>query len=147
MSFDSRSKQRLEALGRTLPKKLSLPDAAKGLPGPGPESAVPRGKQGEAGRHSLEKEQDPAELFRVLMQTSPDGTVPPHLLERLRELETSTRMPPPQERGSRTAGHQGPRAQPQGRASSPSGRASAGGKEEQDLYSAFAQRLLEDDDA
>ena len=146
MSFDARSKERLEALGRTLPKKLPLPDAAKGPPGPLPQAAAIGGKQGEGARHSLEREEDPAELFRVLMQTSPDGTVPPHLLERLRELETSSLVPPAQERASKTPGLPGPRAQPHGRASSRSGRASAAGKEERDLYSAFAQRLLDDDD-
>jgi len=157
MSFDARSKERLEALGRTLPKKLPPPDASKGLPTAGPLPSGTGGKQGEAGRHSLEREQDPAELFRVLMKTSPDGTVPPHLLERLRELETSAQAPPGQELGSaskgantqgiKTPSSKTPKAKPQARASNRSGRATGVGKEEQDLYSAFAQLLLEDDDA
>ncbi len=146
MNFDARSKERLEALGRILPKKLPLPDATKGLSTGVPQPAGSGGKQGEAARHSLEKEQDPAELFRVLMKTSPDGTVPPHLLERLRELETSPQAPPAQEKGSKPLAGQAPKAKPQGKTSSRAGRGS-GSKEEQDLYSAFAQLLLEDDDA
>lgn len=136
MSFDARSKERLEALGRTLPQKLPLPGST-----PPPSG----GKPAEAPRHSLEKEEDPAELFRVLMQTSPDGTVPPHLLERLRELESSKATPGIGQR-SDTAGPQGARTKPQtGRSNQPR-RAKRVGKEEQDLYSAFAQLLLDDDD-
>ena len=145
MSFDARSKERLEALGRTLPQKLPLPEASKGPPtGEAQPSATGR-KQGEGPRHRLEREQDPAKLFRMLMKTSPDGTVPPHLLERLRELETSPQAPPAQEKGSNPPVGQAPRAKPAGKTSSRPGRGA--GKEEQDLYSAFAQLLLEDDDA
>jgi hypothetical protein len=49
--------------------------------------------------------------------------------------------------GIKTPGSKTPKAKPQARASSRSGRANGVGKEEQDLYSAFAQLLLEDDDA
>ena len=77
------------------------------------------------------------------MQTSPDGTVPPHLLERLRELESSAATPG---KGSQAAGAQGARTKPQtGRSNQPR-RAKGVGKEEQDLYSAFAELLLDDDD-
>jgi hypothetical protein len=159
MSFDARSKERLEALGRTLPTKLPLPDSK--IPTGVPQPSGREGKQGEAPRHTLEREQDPAELFRVLMQTSPDGTVPPHLLERLRELETLPLAPPAKgmgnrserlskdspTQGSKTPGAQAPRAKTQARRPSRSGRATGVGKEEQDLYSSFAQLLLEDDDA
>ncbi|MFM9073818.1 MAG: hypothetical protein ACKOOC_10560 [Cyanobium sp.] len=147
MSFDARSKERLEALGRSLPKKLPLPDASQNA------FASTAGTSGAAlnpreSRHRLEQEQDPAELFRVLMKTSPDGTVPPHLLERLRELEAS----PPSASAQALANlpgrsPKGAGAKPKARPSSQSGRATGVGQEERDLYSAFAELLLDDDDA
>lgn len=78
MSFDPRSRERLESLGRSLPQKLPTPQSTN--PSPVASSG--------AGRHRLETEQDPEALFRELMTASADGTVPSHLLERLRELET-----------------------------------------------------------
>jgi hypothetical protein len=83
MSFDARSRERLEALGRTLPQKLPLPAA--------PESRPPLAgtkKTDTAPRHRLEIEQNPNELFRALIEASSDGSVPSHLLDRLRSLET-----------------------------------------------------------
>lgn len=77
MSFDPRSRERLEALGRSLPQKLPAPQP----PNPVVESS-PR-----AGRHRLETEQDPDALFHELITASTDGSVPSHLLDRLRELE------------------------------------------------------------
>lgn len=73
MAFDPRSRERLEALGRRLPQPLPAPPAA---------SPAPPRRQ-----HAIETENDPAQLFRELMRASPDGTVPDHLLQRLRELE------------------------------------------------------------
>ncbi len=75
MSFDARSLERLQALGRQLPQPL---------PKPAPPAASTRP---EPKLHPIEREQDPEQLFRELMQASVDGTVPPHLLDRLRELE------------------------------------------------------------
>lgn len=143
MSFDARSKERLEALGRTLPKKLPLPEPSQASPTGGAQSSDGGGKVGEASRHSLEREQDPAELFRVLMQASPDGTVPPHLLDRLRELEGASKAPATHPVVPPSAG---PAREVRTKASRRSGPASGVGKDEQDLYSAFAQLLLEDDD-
>jgi hypothetical protein len=183
MSFDARSKERLEALGRTLPKKLPLPEPApnprassapqgaasspsapigsrpqkprspgKKAEGQGVQSATDNRLPRETTRHRLEREQDPAELFRALITASPDGTVPPHLLDRLRDLESprqpaaalATSQPPATAaatrarttpKGSASAGKRGGRRAPaQGRPS-----------EDQDLYTAFAQLLLEDD--
>ena len=69
MSFDPRSRERLEALGRTLPQKLPNTQQAPADPSP------------VAGRHRLETEQDPEALFRELITASADGSVPSHLLE------------------------------------------------------------------
>ena len=72
--MDPTSLERLAALKRRLPQKLSLPESkpAQGQP---------------MGRHPLETTQDPEKLFAELINASPDGHVPQHLLERLRGLE------------------------------------------------------------
>lgn len=185
MTFDARSKERLEALGRSLPQKLPLPEppktarAANPLPasqgqgptgprptgtgptGPEPQRPAIKGSPGEAARHRLEREQDPAALFRALVTASPDGTVPPHLLDRLRELETSHQPPiataTPETSaalnrlsgkaiakttpGTPLEGSKGNTAAGNRRTSRKPGRAT----EDQDLYTAFAQLLLEDE--
>jgi hypothetical protein len=133
MSFDARSRERLEALGRQLPQKLPTPaPTAPTLPvDPAPQ-----------GRHPLELERNPEQLFRELMQASADGTVPPHLLDRLRQLESSpsgstTTAPtgtaaPRQHKGSRRRAGQGPLGP----------RRVEGADAE--LYTSFQQLLLED---
>ena len=74
MSFDPRSLERLRELGRQLPKPL-----------PDPEGPVtPKARQV---KHKVETEQNPEQLFRELMQVSEDGTVPEHLMARLKMLE------------------------------------------------------------
>jgi hypothetical protein len=113
----------------------------------------------------VETEQDPQKLFRALMNVSADGSVPPHLLERLRQLET-----PPTSAGSPVAGS--PRPGPAGGpGSGPGGGQSSDGASpgaasrrrtptprtganrrppaddtERELYTAFQQLLLEDGD-
>lgn len=136
MTLDARSKARLEALGRTLPKKL---------PPPGPPAAEPLPSGNQSGgvrpepgaRHRLEKEEDPAELFRALMTASPDGSVPPHLLERLRDLETP--------RGVETSPAPGRDLAPGTKRSPRPNRGERRVGDEPDLYTTFAQLLSEDD--
>ena len=192
MTLDARSKERLEALGRTLPKKLPLPvpetpataatPAAPRAAGrrPGGDAAQPGGDAARAGgarltkpeaqRHALEREEDPAKLFRALITASADGSVPPHLLDRLREIE-GTRGPaaagsaasptsaagqgltPSPGTPTRTTAA-GPRSGGNGGKGGPSaGNRRSGRKtsriaanEDQDLYTAFAQLLLEDEE-
>jgi len=84
MAFDPRSLERLKELGRTLPKPL--PSAAPASPEP---------KRASEQRHRVETETDPDALFRELMTVSADGTVPPHLLERLRQSELQKLAQPP----------------------------------------------------
>ncbi|MEA5390476.1 hypothetical protein VB738_04285 [Cyanobium gracile UHCC 0139] len=150
MSFDARSRERLEALGRQLPRPLPAPPPptpAAGAPAPG-SSALER-------RHPVETEQDPQKLFRALMNVSADGSVPPHLLERLRQLET-----PPAAGSPRP----GPAGDPSGdpnsagassgattRRRTPPPRTGANRRPpaddtERELYTAFQQLLLEDGD-
>ena len=151
MSFDARSLDRLRELGRSLPKPLPKPEA----PPPAPKASEQR--------HKVETETNPEALFRELMQASPDGTVPPHLMARLKELEGS-RSPRRRPSGAASAvpldaaragielGREEPPAAPPapqkkpGRTTAPKpGRARS--SEEESLYTAFQQLLLEDDDA
>lgn len=125
MSFDPRSLERLRQLGRSLPQPLPVPEPPR------------RAGRPEPPRHPVETEQEPEQLFRELMQASADGSVPPHLLDRLRQLEGRRQpagtVPPP---GSTAK----PAARPAGK---PPGRSGA----DSDLYTAFQQLLLEEDDA
>lgn len=76
--MDPTSLERLAALKRQLPQKLPLPNQV-----PDHKSA----QRQSVGRHPLETAQDPEHLFGELMNASPDGHVPDHLLKRLRSLE------------------------------------------------------------
>ena len=80
MTFDSHSLERLKELGRKLPKELSKP-----------QSNELKNQKEEKNQklHPVETETNPEKLFRELMEISPDGNVPPHLLERLKELESN----------------------------------------------------------
>jgi hypothetical protein len=136
MSFDARSRERLEALGRTLPQKLPLPLT--------PASPPPSGRKADtAPRHRLETEENPDALFRALVEASADGSVPPHLLERLRELETTQ---PGNRPGAGAVLNSTPGTRPtRNRAISPPPRRASG--PERDLYDAFDDLLhLERDD-
>lgn len=154
MSFDARSRERLEALGRQLPRPLPAPPPptpAAGAPAPG-SSALER-------RHPVETEQDPQKLFRALMNVSADGSVPPHLLERLRQLETPPAPGGPRP-GAPAARSGEPGREPTGADASPGAaprrpaptprngakRRLPADDTERELYTAFQQLLLEDGD-
>ncbi|QNI94709.1 hypothetical protein SynA15127_01633 [Synechococcus sp. A15-127] len=141
MSFDPRSLERLRELGRQLPQKL--PDPA------GNANATTTPKTGPK-RHRVETEQDPDALFRELMTVSEDGTVPEHLMARLKQLEArrqppatnplespirSSELPPP------PSGSSG-----KGKTTRPRRPSVTPGSEEESLYVAFGQLLLEDDE-
>jgi len=157
MSFDARSRERLEALGRTLPQKLPLPPK---LASPSPAGS----KADTAPRHRVELEENPEDLFRALMEASADGSVPPHHLERLRELEVAQpgrrsgagaalNINPGVRPPSATAEREGPSPLPSApsrrrtpkRPTNPPPRRASG--PERDLYDAFDDLLhLEHDD-
>jgi hypothetical protein len=136
MSFDARSRERLEALGRSLPKPLPAPTPPQQVAAKATEK-----------RHRVEVEENPEDLFRELMQVSPDGTVPPHLMERLRDLEARRQGPIPVAERTTT-----PTAAPSTGRNRPTGANSVGradartAAEHGDLYTAFQQLLLEDDE-
>ena len=139
MSFDPRSLERLRELGRQLPKPL--PDQE------GP--VTPKARQV---KHKVETEQNPEQLFRELMQVSEDGTVPEHLMARLKMLEgqrsssstpvagaldVDSRLPPlPVSQAGK------------GKTTRPNRPDVAPGSEEESLYIAFGQmfhEMLEED--
>jgi len=128
MGLDQRSLDKLKELGRRLPQALPQPPAQ------------PTSNQLEPlpGRHPLETESDPKRLFQRLMQASPDGNVPPHLLARLKQLEAE--LPP----SSQQSSGQPKQRQGQRRRQQQAQRPQAAGDEA--LYVAFEQLLLEDDD-
>ncbi len=80
MTFDSHSIERLKELGRILPKEISKPQSS--------ELKNPTETKNQK-LHPVETETNPDQLFRELMEISPDGNVPPHLLERLKKLESN----------------------------------------------------------
>ncbi len=135
MSFDARSRERLAALGRSLPKPLPPP--------PPPQQATPKATDK---RHRVEVEENPEALFRELMQVSPDGTVPPHLMERLRALEARRQGPTPE------PGRTIPSPDQSTGRSRPTGANTVGRADPRtaadhgDLYTVFQQLLLEDDE-
>ena len=134
MALDPRSRERLEALGRTLPQPLPVPEPRR-----------TRREQAAAPRHPLETEQNTEQLFRELMAASPDGTVPPHHLERLQQLEQS-RTPRRAAQASPGQAPSAPRGNDSKAAVSKGALRRQPSGEEADLYTAFAQLLLEDEE-
>lgn len=150
MSFDAHSLERLRQLGRSLPQPLPVPEP--------PKTRSPRANQP---RHKLETETNPETLFAELMQASADGTVPPHLLDRLRSLEAERRERRPVA-GSATpaSGAVTPASGAAAAVAAKRGQSRRSGSgnglgrpdprlvgEHQELYTAFQQLLLEDDEA
>ena len=143
MSFDARSLERLQQLGRSLPKPL-----------PKPEPAAPDPPAGQK-RHRVETETDPQALFRELIQVSPDGSVPPHLLDRLRQAEADQQRARQAEQRQaiqrRSAADQAAASGLQARGASRElrpnrQRRAPASSEELELYTAFQQLLLEGDE-
>ena len=144
MSFDAHSRERLEALGRTLPQPLPQPQPAAG--------SSPRATEK---LHRVEMEENPEALFRELMQVSPDGSVPPHLMDRLRQAEADQQRQrqAEQRQAIQRQSSPGPTAasglQPRGASNElrPNRqRRPPANSEELELYTAFQQLLLEGDE-
>ena len=140
MSFDPRSLERLKELGRSLPEPIAPPQQNTDRPVKATEK-----------RHRIETEDNPERLFQELMKASSDGTVPEHLMARLKEAErhiasqnkakAKAQVPP----SSQTLSRQ-PLRGGQGKTTRPSRPDVAAGSEEESLYVAFGQLLLEDDE-
>ena len=80
MTFDSHSLERLKELGRKLPKEISKSQS---------NESKNQKETTKSKLHPVEIENNPEQLFRELMEISSDGNVPPHLLERLKTLESN----------------------------------------------------------
>ena len=140
MSFDPRSLERLKELGRSLPEPIAPPKQSPDHPVKATEK-----------RHRIETEDNPERLFQELMKASSDGTVPVHLMARLKEAErhvatqnkAKAKAQIPQ--SSQTLSRQ-PLRGGQGKTTRPSRPKVAAGSEEESLYVAFGQLLLEDDE-
>ena len=137
MSFDPRSLERLRELGRQLPARL-------------PEEKPASAPKASQVRHRVETEKNPEELFRELMKASQDGTVPEHLMDRLKQLEAQRKPSAPP--SPFNSNNDSPdlalpvRSQPgPGKNTQPKRPKVDPGSEEESLYVAFGQLLLEDD--
>jgi len=128
MSFDAHSLERLRQLGRTLPQPLPKPQE--------PAEQSSRAAAASERRHRVETETNPEALFRELMQVSPDGSVPPHLLDRLRQAEATQQQ---QQRRPATPSPAAALRRQRGQRQTPQ-------DDHQELYTAFQQLLLEDED-
>ena len=80
MPFDNHSFERLKELGRKLPEEISNPQT---------QDSKKFKETKNQKLHPVEIETNPEKLFRELMEISPDGNVPPHLLERLKKIESN----------------------------------------------------------
>ena len=144
MSFDPRSLERLRQLGRQLPEAL-----------PTPENDTKRSGKVSRPRHKVETEQDPKALFHELMQVSQDGTVPEHLMARLRDAEERVdserrqKLNAPSPSTLDSAATQtafSNRSTGKGKNTRPQRRDVAPGSEEDSMYVAFGQMFLEEHD-
>ena len=140
MSFDPRSLERLKELGRSLPEPIAPPQQPTDRPLKATEK-----------RHRIETEDNPERLFQELMKASSDGTVPEHLMARLKDAErhvaiqNKANTKPQILPSSQTLSRQ-PLRGGQGKTTRPSRPNVAVGSEEESLYVAFGQLLLEDDE-
>ncbi len=140
MSFDPRSLERLKELGRSLPEPIAPPQQPTDRPLKATEK-----------RHRIETEDNPERLFQELMKASSDGTVPEHLMARLKDAErhvaiqNKAKAKPQTLPSSQTLSRQ-PLRGGQGKTTRPSRPNVAVGSEEESLYVAFGQLLLEDDE-
>ena len=144
MSFDPRSMERLRQLGRQLPEPLAKPEAPTG------GSSKPTRKL-----HRVETEDDPQALFHELMKVSADGTVPEHLMTRLKQAEAKAEQElkrPSREATPRPDSSTSPLPSPPGRQAGkgkntqPRRPQVVPGSEEESMYVAFGQLFLEDDE-
>ena len=80
MNLDPHSLERLRELGRQLPKEIRKPN---------PSKIKDLRSHKNKNLHPVEREKNPEQLFRELMDISHDGNVPDHLINRLKKLESN----------------------------------------------------------
>ncbi len=127
MSFDSHSLERLRELGRKLPESL-----------PKPNNNSKSNQEIKSNLHPIETEENPQKLFEELIKASPDGTIPPHLIERLRKAESL-------EFKKSIHSNNNISSENIKKSNSNSQKSPKSIKQKDDLYIAFEQLLLEED--
>tara|TARA_B100000700_G_scaffold141762_1_gene157753 strand:- start:4162 stop:4527 length:366 start_codon:yes stop_codon:yes gene_type:complete len=85
MTFDSHSLERLKKLGRELPSEIPSSQSTEYK-----NSKEPKKQK----LHRVEIEDNPEQLFRELIEISPDGNIPAHLLNRLKQIEIASKNSP-----------------------------------------------------
>ena len=127
MTFNSRSLARLRQLSHQLPENSLQPEIPK-----------PISKKDSHGSHKVETEQDPQKLFHSLMDISPDGNVPHHLVSRLKETERAQQV---------TSGHNSINRRTNSPKSIPDIplKSDSQKEEEDNLYRSFKNLLLEEE--
>ncbi len=80
MSLDKKNLERLKQLGQQLPQSLITSE----------ETTKGKRKTKNSQQHPVETEENPEKLFKELINISPDGIVPPHLIARLKEIEAKS---------------------------------------------------------
>ena len=124
MSFDPHSLERLRELGRQLPKELPHPEGSNMNKNFSEKNSKP---------HNIETEKDPQVLFQELIKASPDGTVPSHLISRLKNLELDQMTNPDKEQSLKQI-------------NTSSRKHIKKDLEAQNLYASFKMLLLENED-
>ena len=127
MSLDSHSLERLRELGRKLPKSL-----------PNPKRDSGSDEESKQRLHPIETEQNPNKLFQELIKASTDGKVPPHLIERLKKAESNELADLKVDNEKHIPKHKK-------NSDYNSQKALTSIKQKDDLYIAFKQLLLEED--
>ena len=127
MNFTPDSINRLNDFKRKLPSKL---ETHKDLDSP--NNLVNRKV------HPIETEKDPEKLFHELMKASTDGSIPPHLINQLKKLEKKNNL---HIKENDTAPSR--KAKPSGNRSFAKSNSL---KDEDNLYLAFQNLLLEEED-
>ena len=126
MSFNSKSRDYLNKLSKQLGKEESQPNQFK-----------KKKKKPIAHKlHPIETEEDPERLFQELMKASPDGTVPKHLMDRLKSIERTDALI-----NRETSKNRNINAEPDSKKI----KSSEIEIEEEKLYIAFRSLLLEED--
>ena len=74
-----------ESINRLRQIKNQLPNNAP----PANKKNIPKANSTHHKLHKIETEEDPSELFHALIDVSPDGEIPPHLINRLKEIESN----------------------------------------------------------
>ena len=125
MSFNSKSRDYLNKLSKQLSKEDDQPTQIK-------KNAKKIGHK----LHPIETEEDPERLFQELMKSSPDGTVPKHLMDRLKSIERTDALI-----NRETSKNRNIKAEPDSKKI----KSSEIEIEEEKLYIAFRSLLLEED--